>query len=92
MIIGKATPSHNRAVAAGEIGQSMLVQRARSCMITFFLGLYLAQIYVTKNGFLERGILGIRAAEVSAAEIPAAEIRAAEVPPRKIFFTGYESH
>jgi hypothetical protein len=87
MIIGKATPSHNRAVAAGEIGQSMLVQRARSCMITFFLGLYLAQIYVTKNGFLERGILGIRAAEVSAAEI-----RAAEVPPRKIFFTGYESH
>jgi hypothetical protein len=56
-------------------------------MITFFLGLYLAQIYVTKNGFLERGILGIRAAEVSAAEI-----RAAEVPPRKIFFTGYESH
>ena len=69
MIIGKATPSHNRAVAAGEIGQSMLVQRARSCMITFFLGLYLAQIYVTKNGFLERGILGIRAAEVSAAEI-----------------------
>jgi hypothetical protein len=46
-------------------------------MITFFLDLYLAQIYVTKNGFPERGILGIRAAEV---------------PPRKIFFTGYESH
>jgi hypothetical protein len=49
-------------------------------MIIVFLGLYLAQIYVTKNGFPERGIAGIRAAE----------IRAAEIPPRKVFFAGYE--
>jgi hypothetical protein len=74
-------------------------------MIIVFLGLYLAQIYVTKNGFPERGIAGIRAAEVgaaeiratevrspkvSAAEVRAPEIRAAEIPPRKVFFTGYE--
>ena len=36
------------------------------------------QIYVTKNGFPERGIAGIRAAEVAAREIHAAEIRVAD--------------
>jgi len=71
-------------------------------MIIVFLGLYFAQIYVTKNDFPERGIAGIRAtevrvpkvgvAEVRAAEVRAvAEIRAAEIPPRKVFFNGYES-
>jgi len=100
-------------------------------MIIVFLGLYLAQIYLTKNGFPEPGIAGIRAAEIGAAEIRAAEvrspkvsaaeirapeirvaevrvpkigvagvraaevramaeIRAAEIPPRKVFFNGYE--
>jgi hypothetical protein len=62
-------------------------------MIIVFLGLYFAQIYVTKNDFPERGIAGIRATEVrspkvSAAEVSAPEIRVAEVRVPKVGVAG----
>jgi len=57
-------------------------------MIIVFLGLYFAQIYVTKNDFPERGIAGIRAAEVAASEIRASEIRATEVRVPKVGVAG----
>jgi hypothetical protein len=80
----KHNPTETARWKTARFGQSVVVQRTRFFVITVSLALYLTQIYVTKNGFSEGGIAGIRAAEVSATEIRAAEIRAAVVLSPKV--------